>query len=362
MALASGSTPAVPPDLEDTYIPRAFVRSAHAVAGNPDLFYNYGVGDPCNTKPGVDFFQRRSGRGRGGSEHRPVSWLASRVFCGSGKPEPVFPGDGVEVDAGSKTLSELAAEGLHLAFSKHCLDLHGLAACPATLPAYSILVLKVTVPGHKQPVYVSIGLAGNGMVATDHLVLAAGGVMRTVTYPITMFIVAVLVVIGIGVGVLAGTTTPSHLARPVVTPALFLSLARSGIDGTFTAVYKLSAPTSSAESDATVTVAQRAASGTTAWPGGKPGEWSYRLTYSDGLSVEWLVRGNLLEDCWRVRKSKWRCSAGNYPGDVSIGYIIATIPYLPGMAFMSLEVMPPRALSSCPLRAIELRTLGVCAR
>jgi hypothetical protein len=55
------------------------------------------------------------------------------------------------------------------------------------------------------------------------------------------------------------------------------------------------------------------------------------------------VRGNLLEDCWRVRKSKWRCSAGNYPGDVSIGYIIATIPYLPGMAFMSLEVMPPRA-------------------
>jgi len=70
---------------------------------------------------------------------------------------------------------------------------------------------------------------------------------------------------------LAGTTTPSHLARPVVTPASFLSLARSGIDGTFTAVYKLSAPTSSAESDATVTVAQRAASGTTAWPGGKPG-------------------------------------------------------------------------------------------
>ena len=167
--------------------------------------------------------------------------------------------------------------------------------------------------------------------------------MRKVRHPITMFILAVLAVIGIGVGVLAGTTTPSHLARPVITPASFLSLARSGIDGTFTAVYKLSAPTSSAESDATVTVAQRAASGTTAWPGGKPGEWSYRLTYSDGLSVEWLVRGNLLEDCWRVRKSKWRCSAGNYPGDVSIGYIIATIPYLPGMAFMSLEVMPPRA-------------------
>ena len=169
--------------------------------------------------------------------------------------------------------------------------------------------------------------------------------LRTVRHPIALFIIGVLVVIGIGVGVLAGTTTPSQLARPVVTPALFPSLTQSGIEGTFSAVYKLSAPTSNAESDATVTVAQRAASGTTAWPGGKPGEWSYRLTYSDGLSVEWLVRGNLLEDCWRVRKSKWRCSAGNYPGDVGIGYTIATIPYLPGMAFMSLsialEAMPP---------------------
>ena len=52
-----------------------------------------------------------------------------------------------------------------LAFSKQCLGLHGLTVCPATSPAYSILVLKVTVPGRSKPVYVSIGLAGNGMVA-----------------------------------------------------------------------------------------------------------------------------------------------------------------------------------------------------
>ena len=83
-----------------------------------------------------------------------------------GTPGPVYPGDGIEVDAGSNTLSELASEGLHLAFSKHCLVLHGLTACPATSPAYSILVLRVTVPGRSQPVLVSIGLAGNGMTAT----------------------------------------------------------------------------------------------------------------------------------------------------------------------------------------------------
>ena len=52
-----------------------------------------------------------------------------------------------------------------LTISTHCLSLRGLRACPATSPAYSILVLKVTVPGRSKPVYVSIGLAGNGIVA-----------------------------------------------------------------------------------------------------------------------------------------------------------------------------------------------------
>jgi hypothetical protein len=56
-------------------------------------------------------------------------------------------------------------EGLYLSFSAHCLDLHGLTACPATSPAYSILVLKVRVPVRDKAVFVSIGLAGNGMVA-----------------------------------------------------------------------------------------------------------------------------------------------------------------------------------------------------
>jgi len=46
-----------------------------------------------------------------------------------------------------------------------CLHLHGLNACPVTSDAYSILVLKVTVPGRRRSVMVSIGLAGNGMVA-----------------------------------------------------------------------------------------------------------------------------------------------------------------------------------------------------
>ena len=80
--------------------------------------------------------------------------------CGYRKPVYQVPESGVQVDSGLRTEPQLA-----LSFPKHCLDLHGLTACPATSPAYSILVLKVTVPGRSKPVYVSIGLAGNGMVA-----------------------------------------------------------------------------------------------------------------------------------------------------------------------------------------------------
>jgi hypothetical protein len=77
-------------------------------------------------------------------------------------PSPRQPMNGVQVDVGTKTLSEW---NLNIVFSKHCLKLHGLTACPATSPAYSILIFSVTVPGRSKPVLVSIGLAGNGMVA-----------------------------------------------------------------------------------------------------------------------------------------------------------------------------------------------------
>jgi hypothetical protein len=69
------------------------------------------------------------------------------------------PRNGVLLDSG---LSPLLVAG---SFSKHCLKLGGLTVCPATSLPYSILVLRVTVPGRSKTVYVSIGLAGNGMVA-----------------------------------------------------------------------------------------------------------------------------------------------------------------------------------------------------
>jgi hypothetical protein len=74
--------------------------------------------------------------------------------------QPQTPSDGVRLDSG-RYAPVPAADQL----SRQCLHLHGLTACPATSQPFSILVLKVTVPGRTMPVVVSIGLAGNGMVA-----------------------------------------------------------------------------------------------------------------------------------------------------------------------------------------------------
>ena len=75
---------------------------------------------------------------------------------------PQSPQDGVQIDSGPRTLS---LDPVKPSFSEHCLPMHDLTVCPATSPAYSILVLKVSVPSRSKPIYVSIGLAGNGMVA-----------------------------------------------------------------------------------------------------------------------------------------------------------------------------------------------------
>jgi hypothetical protein len=75
-------------------------------------------------------------------------------------PTPQLPENGVQVDSGLRTEPTVT-----LSLSAHCLVLQGLTACPATSPAYSILVLRVNVAGRSKPVFASIGLTGNGMVA-----------------------------------------------------------------------------------------------------------------------------------------------------------------------------------------------------
>jgi hypothetical protein len=83
--------------------------------------------------------------------------------CPGPLPYAVVPSNGVRVDTGrSHSLSELVGS-----FSRGgtCLHSGGLKACPSRTPDYSILLLGVKLPGRVKPVFVSIGLAGSGMVA-----------------------------------------------------------------------------------------------------------------------------------------------------------------------------------------------------
>lgn len=174
--------------------------------------------------------------------------------------------------------------------------------------------------------------------------------MRNLKHPIAVFVMAVFAVIGIGVGIVAMTTTstvprPSsgRSVRPPESSATILALAKLGTEGTFSAVYQLSGAEAPLLADnAKLTIAQRAPTGTVPSPSRGIGMWSYRLSYTDGSSVEFVVRGGLLEDCTRVRAGKWQCTGpGRFEGfgctygciDDSIGYILATMVYLPSTAF-----------------------------
>jgi hypothetical protein len=153
VALASGPARAVPSSWQTVM----FQGLSFAVPSSWPVTrtsVNHGLGYPC-AMPGVALSEPGVVLS---TDEKPYGYDCVATV----PPGPQTPQDGIQVDAGAQTLSQW---NLHVAFSTHCLPLHALTACPATSLAYSILVLRVTVPGRKNPVYVSIGLAGNGMIA-----------------------------------------------------------------------------------------------------------------------------------------------------------------------------------------------------
>ena len=151
VVLATGPTPAVP----------SLWRSV-TFAG---LHFSVPAGWPVNrtqVTPGLGAICRTPAVAFSGTkvtlstDARPMILPPCAYFL----PLPQEPSNGVQVDSGLRTEPMVSLD-----FPARCLDLHGLAACPATLPPYSILVLRVTVPGRSKPVFVSVGLVGNGMIA-----------------------------------------------------------------------------------------------------------------------------------------------------------------------------------------------------
>jgi hypothetical protein len=154
VVLASGPAPTVPSSWQSV----AFAGLQFSVPATWPISRTsgaaFGLGNPCET-PGVAFFAA-AGTLSSDTHLLPPNACAAGAYSNA----PQLPMDGVQVDSGSHLQFHVT-----LSFQKPCPHLHGLTACPATSPAYSILVLRVNVPGRDKPVFVSIGLAGNGMIA-----------------------------------------------------------------------------------------------------------------------------------------------------------------------------------------------------
>ena len=151
VVLAQGSSSAVPSSWQQV----TFAGLRFSVPANWPIYRTQvtpGLGAICKTL-GVAFASTNVTLS---TDVRPMVLPPCAYF----PPTPQQPESGVQVDSGLRTEPMVT-----LSFSAHCLVLHGLTACPTTSPAYSILVVRVNVPGRDKPVFISIGLAGKGKVA-----------------------------------------------------------------------------------------------------------------------------------------------------------------------------------------------------
>jgi hypothetical protein len=161
VVLDSGSAPAVPSSWQTV----TFAGVRFSVPGDWPIdqtsFVRVGLGNPCALEPGLAFTNKGSTLLTGGVTLTSDQHLLPPPACASMRYITAqVPMDGVQADSGRSVHFRVT-----LSFAKHCLRLRGLTACPATSPAFSILVLWVKVPARSVGVFVSLGLAGNGMVA-----------------------------------------------------------------------------------------------------------------------------------------------------------------------------------------------------
>ena len=149
VALASGPAPEVPSPWQKVNL-AGIDFSTPADWHILRTAYSEGIGGPCPPE-GIAF---RTTSVTLSTDVKPLSFVSCSA---SDQNLPTEPHNGIQIDRG-------APNELIVPLAKKCLKLHGLIACPEGYP-YSVLVLKVTVPGRSTPAIVSIGLTGNGMAA-----------------------------------------------------------------------------------------------------------------------------------------------------------------------------------------------------
>ena len=125
----------------DDHLRRSQAVGAIPMDRKPYHARTMGLGDICRAPTALAFF----------STQVTLSSDAQKLiipFCPRSGDSPQPPANGLQIDSGLQTEPLVS-----LSFSR-CWSVRGLTVCPASSPAYSILVLKVTVPGRSKPVFV----------------------------------------------------------------------------------------------------------------------------------------------------------------------------------------------------------------
>jgi hypothetical protein len=148
-----------------------------------------------------------------------------------------------------------------------------------------------------------------------------------------------------------------------------LALAEKGLEGTFRLTYLVNGKGGDGglTGSGSLVVAQRARAGTTAWPD-LAGTWSFSLIESSNSAFQWIEEGGTAEDCWHWPRHPAMVCTGPATYQRSIGFVLATLPFVPGAAFegvrssLDSEVGPHPRLTVFPETGSALTGPLVCLR
>jgi hypothetical protein len=153
-----------------------------------------------------------------------------------------------------------------------------------------------------------------------------------------LLVVVLLFVGGTVVGASGDTATSAPEQTASMSPREFLALAERGLEGTYRLTYRVDGKGGDGglTGSGSLIVAQRARAGTTAWPD-LAGTWSFSLTESPNSAFQWIEEGGTAEDCWHWPRHLAMICTGPAPYEASNGFILATLPFVPGTAVVGVR-------------------------
>jgi hypothetical protein len=146
-----------------------------------------------------------------------------------------------------------------------------------------------------------------------------------------LVVILVAAVVSAGVGFALQSTVTSLLspsAATATTLASFLRLAEHGMASNYEAAYSITSPPEYPGTSWTVTVAHRDGTGERGWML-DGGQWSFFVHVVYDIDVQLVETGGRYADCIAFHRGRrWHCGQGTT--EASNGFIMATLPFVPG--------------------------------